>query len=461
MADSRAPLTQFNFTTYHTPIDGNGGTRPVTLATDGNLTNIYREWTMSNPHRVGLGQLGLRLVKPNSRMGADPSALPPSWVTDFNSTLDIWNGAFSSSFVVATASGTNPFCGTVSENGNLDMECADGSAVISAITFASFGNPTNNGSCPGFGINATCNAPNTTTIVEAACLGNNGCSVPAINGLFGDPCRWTTKHLSVMANCSVGGGYQADSTSTGPPTSGPNSTFAILTATVVHPDVDMVTTRVTCNRQSGTDGCPLALRMAFSYSTGGWGPSPFDWTPGFENRHTSIVTANTSTRLTIARTLDDALYTVDCSWTDPTWTAVQTATHAFSLLPPSGAANASVELSCLFAPEGSRYPIGMQSSQYVQNKSAATLALLNSPSPLPALDEVAAAASAMWNGFWLNGAFVDLASNSNNNSQAVELERRVILSRYLTRVHSTGASPPQETGLYANSWSGRCVNIEF
>jgi hypothetical protein len=38
---------------------------------------------------------------------------------------------------------------------------------------------------------------------------------------------------------------------------------------------------------------------------------------------------------------------------------------------------------------------------------------------------------------------------------AVELERRTVLSQYLTRANSAGMTPPQETGLLSNSWSGR------
>ena len=36
-----------------------------------------------------------------------------------------------------------------------------------------------------------------------------------------------------------------------------------------------------------------------------------------------------------------------------------------------------------------------------------------------------------------------------------ELERRIVLSQYLTAVNCSGALPPQETGLVANSWQGK------
>ncbi|HOF21608.1 MAG TPA: hypothetical protein PLO24_10160, partial [Bacteroidales bacterium] len=39
--------------------------------------------------------------------------------------------------------------------------------------------------------------------------------------------------------------------------------------------------------------------------------------------------------------------------------------------------------------------------------------------------------------------------------RAPELERRVILSRYLTRIQCSGSLPPAETGLTYNSWFGK------
>ena len=41
------------------------------------------------------------------------------------------------------------------------------------------------------------------------------------------------------------------------------------------------------------------------------------------------------------------------------------------------------------------------------------------------------------------------------DSRAAELERRVVLSQYLTKIQSSGSMPPQETGLTYNSWYGK------
>jgi hypothetical protein len=53
-----------------------------------------------------------------------------------------------------------------------------------------------------------------------------------------------------------------------------------------------------------------------------------------------------------------------------------------------------------------------------------------------------------WQRFWSNGAAIDLSASP-------ELERRVVLSQYLTAIQCAGSLPPQETGLTCNSWFGK------
>ncbi len=58
-----------------------------------------------------------------------------------------------------------------------------------------------------------------------------------------------------------------------------------------------------------------------------------------------------------------------------------------------------------------------------------------------------------WNRWWQEGAIVDFSACSD--PRAKELERRVVLSQYLTQINCANALPPQETGLTYNSWFGR------
>lgn len=72
---------------------------------------------------------------------------------------------------------------------------------------------------------------------------------------------------------------------------------------------------------------------------------------------------------------------------------------------------------------------------------------------LPSYEEVAGACSKYWVKFWMEGGAVELAES--RDPRALELERRIVLSQYLTAVQCSGTMPPQETGLTCNSWYGR------
>ncbi|MFG2961227.1 hypothetical protein ACGF5O_46855 [Streptomyces sp. NPDC048291] len=82
-----------------------------------------------------------------------------------------------------------------------------------------------------------------------------------------------------------------------------------------------------------------------------------------------------------------------------------------------------------------------------------------SPAATPVLDDrttftsVQNAATAGWREFWNSGAAIDFTGSTD--PRAAELERRVVLSQYLTAVNCSGTHPPQETGLITNSWHGK------
>lgn len=88
--------------------------------------------------------------------------------------------------------------GTVNENGTLNLS-TPANATITSVSFASYGTP--NGSNGSY-TTGDCHASNSQTIVESYCIGNNNCSIPATNSVFGDPCRGTYKRLNVKVNYS-------------------------------------------------------------------------------------------------------------------------------------------------------------------------------------------------------------------------------------------------------------------
>lgn len=62
-------------------------------------------------------------------------------------------------------------------------------------------------------------------------------------------------------------------------------------------------------------------------------------------------------------------------------------------------------------------------------------------------------ATSYWSSFWSGGACLDLSGSTD--TRAGELERRAVLSQYLTAIQCSGRMPPQETGLSGNSWYGK------
>lgn len=80
-----------------------------------------------------------------------------------------------------------------------------------------------------------------------------------------------------------------------------------------------------------------------------------------------------------------------------------------------------------------------------------------SPYPLRELHfpckDVEIASEKHWENFWSEGGAVELADSLDK--RALELERRIVLSQYLTAIQCAGSMPPQETGLTCNSWYGK------
>ena len=72
---------------------------------------------------------------------------------------------------------------------------------------------------------------------------------------------------------------------------------------------------------------------------------------------------------------------------------------------------------------------------------------------LPDFRQTRAAARKHWNKFWSTGGAIDLSGSKDPRWQ--ELERRIVLSQYLTAIQCAGSYPPQETGLTYNSWYGK------
>lgn len=73
--------------------------------------------------------------------------------------------------------------------------------------------------------------------------------------------------------------------------------------------------------------------------------------------------------------------------------------------------------------------------------------------PVQTWAEAQGAAAKVWRAFWQSGAAVDFSGSTDPRAQ--ELERRVVLSQYLTAIQFAGDFPPQESGLTNSTWYGK------
>lgn len=87
---------------------------------------------------------------------------------------------------------------TAAENANAVLTAPAGT-YFNTVDFASYGTAT--GTAPSFTL-GSCNAAASQLIVENQLLGNGTTSIPATNGVFGDPCVGTLKRLYVLASYS-------------------------------------------------------------------------------------------------------------------------------------------------------------------------------------------------------------------------------------------------------------------
>jgi hypothetical protein len=141
--------------------------------------------------------------------------------------------------------------------------------------------------------------------------------------------------------------------------------------------------------------------------------------------HQSVIKQADDHNVLIHRNIDNDNYDVVVSWEGEA--SVQNSEKHKFILAPTG--SDVLEFSCLFKP------------------SVAEL-------PAPVIFEDAKVENTMkWKEFWKSGGAVDFSKCTD--PRAKELERRVVLSQYLTKIHSSGNLPPAETGLVYNSWYGK------
>ena len=166
----------------------------------------------------------------------------------------------------------------------------------------------------------------------------------------------------------------------------------------------------------------LTLTFRFPYGSSDW-ENASDWRS--PQRHRSRLMSTTGHGALIERTLDTTRYSVRIGWSG-TASLTQPEKHQFILKPTSQ--SESFNMSCRFSPK----PGGQATVSFAET-------LANSQQ--------------RWGQFWQTGGAIDLAGSTD--PRAAELERRIVLSQYLTKIQCAGSAPPQETGLTYNSWYGK------
>ncbi|WP_369765998.1 T9SS sorting signal type C domain-containing protein [Flavobacterium sp. WC2429] len=113
---------------------------------------------------------------------------------------------------------------TAAEGGNAVLTAPSGT-YFSNVAFASYGTP--NGTSPNFTI-GSCHATSSQSVTEGYLLGNNSATIPANNGVFGDPCVGTVKKVYILASYIEPICNGSKATLTGSTPSGGTGTYAYL-----------------------------------------------------------------------------------------------------------------------------------------------------------------------------------------------------------------------------------------
>jgi hypothetical protein len=145
----------------------------------------------------------------------------------------------------------------------------------------------------------------------------------------------------------------------------------------------------------------------------------YDWNN--EDKHTTNIDSTSRSFAMISRVIDSTRYFTNITWSHGQ--LKQTGKHELQI----AADDETMELGVVFSRD--RRPYEVQYEQVVSYNLQ------------------------HWNNFWMSGAAIDLSNCTD--PRAHELERRVVLSQYLTKIQCSGSLPPQETGLTMNSWYGK------
>ncbi|MGO4588672.1 hypothetical protein [Paenarthrobacter sp. 2TAF44] len=229
----------------------------------------------------------------------------------------------------------------------------------------------------------------------------------------------------------------------------------VKVTTACHPDRDELGVRV----ESRALGAGLVVGVRFPYGSEAWHDAA-DWNS--PNAHTTSLDGPVKSdehggcaTWTAHRELDEARYQVVI--TGQNLTVEQPEQHQLQVAPATAGGsdtNDVLDFSVAFLSEedGDCIPRG-NNRRTVTTPAVSHAATDRTGVELSPACNVIAASQAYWPGFWYSGGAIEL--DATEDPRAKELERRIVLSQYLTAINCSGSLPPQETGLVCNSWRGR------
>ncbi len=197
--------------------------------------------------------------------------------------------------------------------------------------------------------------------------------------------------------------------------------------TRVHPHLDMLIVTLASPLLAQKR---LGIELSLPGVAADLDPNPEDWS--HPQRYRTVVTGQSSRRLSLQCILNATRYYVTVG-ADHDIEVTRTGPHAFTI-----------------------FLNGAPTSRPQPQHTVTVLVLFSRqphPGPLPSAAAARSAVASHWHRFWQTGGAVDLAGSTD--PRAFELERRIVLSQYLMAVNAAGSYPPQETGLFSNSWYGK------
>lgn len=192
----------------------------------------------------------------------------------------------------------------------------------------------------------------------------------------------------------------------------------VKTELFAHQDQDQISVKVTSPLIAAGR---LKISLRLPYGSGEHHASGYDFSQA--EKHLIEVVESKNIAL-FRRELDSTLFYVKAAWKQEA-KLLRQEQHYYFLVPDEG--EDSFNFTVSFSPEND-VPIESFEDTYKNNLKA-------------------------WETFWESGGAIEFTGSTD--PRAAELERRIVLSQYLTKIQSSGNLPPQETGLTSNSWYGK------